>query len=141
MKKKSPAEMQRAKVAKTARTLIRLRHSLAADEEINARLPETLEEFDAGGLMRADEVDSRSTLPDKTEVADFAALRKYLAEDRIDQVAFGVLKHLMVYATGRDLSYGELAFLRQDALRLKADGYRMRDLIRYVVTSKPFLEK
>ncbi len=99
------------------------------------------EEFDAAGLFKTAKVDARSTLPDKTEVADFAALRKYLADDRMDQVAFSVLKHLAIYATGRNLSYGELEFLRTDALRLKADGYRMQDMIRYVVTSKMFLEK
>lgn len=46
MRKKTPAEMERAKVTKTARTLIRLKHSLKADEEINSILPDTLEEFD-----------------------------------------------------------------------------------------------
>jgi hypothetical protein len=100
-----------------------------------------LEEFDAGGLFKKEKVDARSTLPDKTEVAGFAGLRKYLADDRIDQVAFSVLKHLTVYATGRDLSYAELEFLRKDGLRLRAGGYRMQDVLRYVVTSKPFLEK
>ncbi len=44
-------------------------------------------------------------------------------------------------ATGRNLTYGELEFLRKDALRLKADGYRMKEMIRYVVTSKMFMEK
>jgi mono/diheme cytochrome c family protein len=99
------------------------------------------EEFDAAGLFKTAKVDARSTLPDKTEVADFAALRKYLADDRADQVAFSVLKHLAIYATGRNLTYAELEFLRKDALRLKADGYRMQDMIRYVVNSKMFLEK
>lgn len=47
MKKKTPAEMERAKIAKATRSLIRLKHSLAADEEINAVLPDTLEEFEA----------------------------------------------------------------------------------------------
>lgn len=46
MRKKTPAEMERAKVAKTTRTLIRLKHSLKADEEINALLPDTLAEFE-----------------------------------------------------------------------------------------------
>jgi hypothetical protein len=100
-----------------------------------------LEEFDAGGLFKKEKVDARSTLPDKTEVKDFAGLRKYLADDHMDDVAFSVLKHLSIYAIGRDLTYGELEFLRKDGLRLKADGYRMRDMIRYVVTSKMFLEK
>jgi hypothetical protein len=100
-----------------------------------------LEEFDAAGLFKKEKVDARSTLPDKTEVADFAALRKYLADDRMDQVAFSALKHLTIYATGRNLTYAELEFLRKDALRLKPDGYRMQDMIRYVVHSKMFLEK
>jgi hypothetical protein len=47
MKRKTPAEIQRHKVAKATRTLIRLKHSLAADEELNSVLPDTLEEFDA----------------------------------------------------------------------------------------------
>ena len=47
MRKKTPAEMERHKLTKSARTLIRLKHSLKADEEINAVLPDTLEEFEA----------------------------------------------------------------------------------------------
>lgn len=47
MRKKTDEEMARSKVTKTARTIIRLKHSLAADEEINAVLPDTLAEFDA----------------------------------------------------------------------------------------------
>jgi hypothetical protein len=46
MKKKTPAELRRAQIIKTARTLVRLKHSLAADEEINEVLPDTLEAFD-----------------------------------------------------------------------------------------------
>jgi hypothetical protein len=38
--------MERAAVAKTTRTLVRLKHSLAADEELNSILPDTLEKFD-----------------------------------------------------------------------------------------------
>jgi arginine/lysine/ornithine decarboxylase len=46
MNKKTPAEMQRHKVTKATRTLVRLKHSLAADEELNSVLPDTLEQFD-----------------------------------------------------------------------------------------------
>ena len=46
MRKKTPAELERARIAKVARTLIRLKHSLAADEELNEVLPDTLEAFD-----------------------------------------------------------------------------------------------
>ena len=46
-----------------------------------------------------------------------------------------------VYATGRGLTYNEVNFLKQDAMKLRAGGYRMQDMIRYVVSSRIFLEK
>jgi mono/diheme cytochrome c family protein len=100
-----------------------------------------LEEFDAGGRMKLVHADARSTLPDKTNVSGIGDLKKYLSEDRIDQVAFSVLKHLETYAAGRSLTYNELNYLKQDGLKLRAGGYRMKDMVRYVVNSKVFLEK
>jgi len=99
------------------------------------------EEFDAGGRLKQQSVDARSTLPDKTEVAGVNDLKRYLGQDRIDQVAFSVLKHLATYGTGRSLTYSELHSLKQDGLKLRAGGYRMQDMIRFVVNSKMFLEK
>jgi hypothetical protein len=99
------------------------------------------EEFDAGGRLKQQPVDAKSTLPDKTEVTGVNDLRRYLAEDRIDQVAFSFLKHLATYGIGRSLTYKELNDLKQDGLKLKAGGYRMQDMVRYVVSSKLFLEK
>ncbi|HEY3841411.1 MAG TPA: DUF1592 domain-containing protein [Bryobacteraceae bacterium] len=100
-----------------------------------------LEEFDAGGRLKTTPVDAKSTLPDKTQVSGANDLKRYLAEDRIDQVAFGFLRNLETYATGRTLSYNEVMFLKQDALKLKSSGYRMQDMVRYVAGSKMFLEK
>ncbi|MEO8658972.1 MAG: DUF1592 domain-containing protein [Bryobacteraceae bacterium] len=99
------------------------------------------EQYDAGGRLKAQPVDAKSTLPDNTEVDGANDLKRYLAEDRIDQVAFSFLKNLTTYSTGRTLTYNELAYLKQDGLKLKATGYRMQDMIRYVVNSKMFLEK
>ncbi len=99
------------------------------------------EEFDAGGRLKRESVDARSRLPDKTEVGGAIDLKRYLADDRIDQVAFSVLKHLTVYATGRSLSHNELVFLKRDGAKLRTNGYRIQDMIRYVVNSPMFLEK
>ena len=99
------------------------------------------EEYDAGGRRKQQPVDAKSTLPDKTEVSGANDLKRYLAEDRIDQVAFSVLKHLATYAAGRTLTYNELDYLKRDGMKLKAGGYRMKDMVRYVVNSKIFLEK
>ena len=100
-----------------------------------------LEEFDAGGRLKKQPADARSTLPDGTEVSGIHDLKRYLAQDRIDQVAFSVLKHLVTYANGRSLTYNELNHLKEDGLSLRAGGYPMQDMIRYVVKSKLFLEK
>ena len=101
-----------------------------------------LEQFDAGGLFKHGQtVDARSTLPDETRIADFAALRNYLVRDRIDRVAFSFLKHLASYARGRNLGYTEIEMLQEKAIELKSDGYRMRDLLRFVIQSDLFLKK
>ena len=100
-----------------------------------------LEEFDAGGRLKPQPADARSTLPDSTEVSGINGLKRYLAQDRIDQVALSVLKHLVTYANGRSLTYNELDYLKEDGLQLRAGDYRMQDMIRYVVHSKLFLEK
>ena len=100
-----------------------------------------LEEFDAGGRLKQQPTDARSTLPDGTKVSGINDLKRYLGQDRIDQVAFSVLKHLVTYANGRSLTYTELNDLKEDGLRLRAGGYPMQDMIRYVVNSKLFLEK
>ena len=100
------------------------------------------EQFDAGGLFKqGQDVDSHSILPDETEVEDANALKAYLAEDRIDRVAFSLLKHLSTYAVGRSLTYNDIEFLKENGLELKADGFRTQDMIRFVIKSNLFLEK
>lgn len=99
------------------------------------------EQYDAAGRFKTQPADAHSTLPDGVEVADLAGLRNYLANDRIDQVAFSVLKHLSSFGAGRSLTYNELEWLKEAGKQLKADGYRMQDMIRFVVTSDLFLKK
>ena len=46
MQRKTDIEMERIKIAKTVRALVRLKYSLKADEELNELLPDTLIEFE-----------------------------------------------------------------------------------------------
>lgn len=46
MNKKTDIELERDRIIKTHRALIRLKHSLNADKEINDLLPDRLNEFD-----------------------------------------------------------------------------------------------
>ena len=69
---------------------------------------------------RAAASSSRSTrdprCPTRPKCRGVDDLKRYLAEDRIDQVAFSVLKHLATYATGRnsDVQRTELPANRTD---------------------------
>ncbi len=100
------------------------------------------EGYDAGGRWKnGPSVDTFSTLPDHTQINDLGALQDYLAADRMDQIAFGFLKHLATYAAGRSLRYNEVEFLRQYALRSNHTGYPVQDLLRFVVHSDIFLKK
>ena len=45
------------------------------------------------------------------------------------------------YAVGRSLTYNELLFLQEQSVKLKANDYRMQDIIRFVVKSDLFLKK
>lgn len=100
------------------------------------------ERFDAGGRFTTrNEVPTDSVLPDGTEVADLQDLKRYLAEDRLDRVAFGFVKHLATYATGRPPTYAETAWLRREVQQFRDAGYPVRDLVAFVVRSPLFLEK
>ena len=99
------------------------------------------ESFDAAGRFKPTPVDARSTLPDGTEIRDLNALKDHLATDRLERVAFSFMKHLATYANGRTLSYNEVAFLEEEALRLAPTQYPMRDLFRRLVKCDIFLKK
>ncbi|MFP6603701.1 MAG: DUF1592 domain-containing protein, partial [Pirellulaceae bacterium] len=100
------------------------------------------EQFSAGGrFLEKPASDPSSTLPDGTEIEDFKGLKAYLVSDRIDQVAFSFLKHLASYGNGRSLSYNELVFLEEKGIELRRGGYRMQEMIRFVIKSDMFLKK
>jgi hypothetical protein len=100
------------------------------------------EAFDAGGLFQPQSKSaSNSRLPDGKEVQNIEEFQAYLLEERLDQVAFSLLKHLGSYAVGRTLNYAELESLREKGLELKASGYRARDMLHLITHSDLFLTK
>ena len=99
------------------------------------------ESYDAAGLFKKDPVDCQSKLPDGAEVADLNGMKKYLVNDRMDQVAFSFLKHISCYASGRSLTYNELVFLQKECINFRANDYRMQDLIRFAIKSDIFQKK
>ena len=86
--------------------------------------------------------EAESELPDGTEVNDLNEMKKYLIEDRMDQVAFSFMKHLLNYATGRSLKIRRSCFPeRKCKKKLEGTGYKIRDLLKFVVNSHIFNTK
>ncbi|MFM8570726.1 MAG: DUF1592 domain-containing protein [Pirellula sp.] len=99
------------------------------------------EQFDASGRIRSDIVDSKTTLGNGRELADFGAFRAYLAQERLDQVAFSLAKHLAIYASGRQLTYNEMQWLRENLGQLSPSGYRVKEMVRWIIHSDLFDKK
>lgn len=99
------------------------------------------EEFDAGGLRKLHKVDSRSKLPSGEELSDFEQFRNHLESQMLNQIAFSLAKHLTSYAIGQSLTYNEHYQLREQIATADAKELRLRDLLRQVIHSDPFLKK
>ena len=93
------------------------------------------------GRVRGDRADGSSELPDGTKIRGFQELREYLLRDRQDQVAFSLAKHLAIYATGRSLTYNEMAWLRENIQQHRDSGYRICDIVRWIIHSDIFDKK
>ncbi|MEE2990366.1 MAG: DUF1592 domain-containing protein, partial [Planctomycetota bacterium] len=102
-----------------------------------------LENFDAIGGWRdkygkKNRIDSAGKLPGGDSFRTFPEFRKLLA-DRQDQFSRCLSEKLMTYALGRELEIGDRPSI--DEILAELDGKKggLRELIRLVVLSKPFL--
>lgn len=100
------------------------------------------EEYDASGKFQERPADSvASTLPDGTRVNGVRGLKRYLSEDRLDQVAFSFLKHFVVYVNGRPLSYSDHCRLKAMSTSLRSGDYPIRDVMKAALASDLCLTK
>ena len=89
------------------------------------------------GTQAGPQVDSRGVLPDGTVLRDVTDLKRYVVEN-IDVFSECLTKKLLVYATGRKLSFGDKCVARDIVADVKTGGNRFRDLIVAVVLSESF---
>ena len=99
------------------------------------------EQFDASGLRRGDGVNSATKLANGLEIKGFSEFRHYLTQDRLQQVAFSLAKHLAIYASGRTLTYNETQWIRDNIAELEPTGYRVKDIVRWIIHSDVFDKK
>jgi mono/diheme cytochrome c family protein len=86
-------------------------------------------------------VDSKSQLPDGTQLDGFDDLKQYLIANRQELFARAVVKRLTAYALGRSLDEGDLDTVQKLQLHLIKSEYRLKSLIVALVKSDAFQTK
>ena len=97
-----------------------------------------LENYAEFGQWRPN-VDNRGALPNGARFRGPEGLKIALREWRLDDLGMQVIRKMMAYGLGRQLEYYDEGTVREIAARLKPSGYLMRDMVKEVVESRPFL--
>ena len=149
----------------SVRTLVELHQTKAQCASCHARFDFIglgLENFDAIGMWREKElvthaeffyqlksakrkrklypVDASGQLPNGDTFANVQGLKAALMKEE-RTVAGSVFEGLLCYALGRDVSFTDLALIEEVLDDLEADQYPVRDMVKRVVTSEPFLSR
>ena len=98
------------------------------------------EEFYSGvGVAYVDgpAVDAAGTMPDGTKLEDATDLKRYVL-NHMDLFTRCLTEKLMVYATGRPLSFGDEQVVDAIAADIRKNNGGFRDLILAVVESESF---
>ena len=104
-----------------------------------------LEGFDAIGRRRQRDMagrplDTRTALPDGTEVEGLAGLRDYLLEHRREEVLRQFCRKLLGYAIGRELKLSDQPLVTEMLERLADNDYRFSVAVEAIVGSRQFRE-
>ena len=104
-----------------------------------------LEGFDAIGRRRDRDMagrplDTRTTLPDGSEVEGLAGLRDYLLEHRRGEVLRQFCRKLLGYAIGRELKLSDQPLVTEMLERLAENDYRFSVAVETIVGSRQFRE-
>ena len=104
-----------------------------------------LEGFDAIGRRRQRDMagrplDTRTALPDGSEVQGLTGLRDYLLEHRREEVLRQFCRKLLGYAIGRELKLSDQPLVAEMLQRLAENDYRFSVAIETIVRSRQFRE-
>ena len=132
----------------TLRQLVALHTSEPACASCHRRIDPfgfALEGFDAIGRRRDRDMagrplDTRTTLPDGSEVEGLAGLRDYLLEHRREEVLRQFCRKLLGYAIGRELKLSDQPLVTEMLERLAENDYRFSVAVETIVRSRQFRE-
>lgn len=93
------------------------------------------------GVGETRPVDTAGHLPRGEEFKSFAEFKDLVVKNYQPDMVRGIMKNLMVYATGRAAGIDEMMEITDIMKANRAQGYPLRDLIKAVVRSRAFLEQ
>lgn len=104
-----------------------------------------LEGYDAIGRRRQHDlggrvIDTRTTLPDGTEIDGLTGLRDYLVQKRRDAIFHQFCRKLLGYAIAREIQLSDQPLLNQIQEQLEQNGYRFSVAVDLIVRSRQFRE-
>lgn len=103
------------------------------------------ERYNAVGLLQNERkgrpVDTATVLPDGTPIQGVMEMKSYLLHQGSDAFAGSVIEHLFAYALGRDIHFSDEEELQQILERVRSEDYKMRSVIRAIVTSPSFTHR
>ncbi|MEM7390706.1 MAG: DUF1592 domain-containing protein [Verrucomicrobiota bacterium] len=141
----SVPELQTANKARTIRDELELHRKDPACAGCHNRIDPfgfVLEHYDQFGAWREFErnqpVDARTVLTDGTPVHGLVEFKRYLVEQRHEDVLRNITERLFAFALGREVRYTDEATLRNILSALKEDRYRARTLVYEIVQSDAF---
>jgi hypothetical protein len=85
-------------------------------------------------------VESQGQLPDGRKFNDIQEFKQLILDDE-PQIARNLTRHLIVYATGAPIRFGDRAAIEQILEQTEADRYGLRSLVHAIVESDLFLNK
>ena len=114
-----------------------------------------MEQYDAVGSWRNEarrlhhknkswltfKVDAVSQLPDNSALNGIDGLKKHLLTQRRDDFAEGMVRHLLTYALGRSLEFGDTAAINELKDNFIKNNFKLATLIEDIVLSKLFQSK
>ena len=104
-----------------------------------------LEGYDAIGRRRQHDlggrvIDTRTTLPDGTEIDGLSGLRDYLVRKRRDAIFGQFYRKLLGYAVAREVQLSDQPLLNEIRDRMAENDYRFSVAVDMIVRSRQFRE-
>jgi len=85
-----------------------------------------------------EEVDASSRVPHGPAVDGMEELKKYLLKDRKDEIVENVIRRLMTYGIGRELTYRDRFEVEKLLTSAEEDGYKLQEMIVSICLSPTF---